>query len=82
MEKPVILCVDDEVIILRSLKEQLRRPFGDTCKIETAESGEEALKIFQEFLEEDVDVPVVIADQIMPGIKGDELLANEEPGWD
>jgi hypothetical protein len=29
MRKPVILCVDDEKIILSSLKEQLKRRFGE-----------------------------------------------------
>jgi adenylate cyclase len=74
MSKPVILCVDDERIILTSLKEQLRRRFQSQYLIETVESGEEALEILAEFLEDGVDLPVVIADQIMPGMKGDELL--------
>lgn len=74
MSKPVILCVDDERIILTSLKEQLRRRFQSQYLIETVESGEEALEILEEFLEDAIDMPVVIADQIMPGMKGDELL--------
>ncbi len=72
--KPVILCVDDEKIILISLKEQLRRHFGEDYNIETVESGEEAMEIIYELQEEAVELPTVIADQIMPGIKGDELL--------
>ncbi len=74
MSKPVILCVDDERIILTSLKEQLRRRFQSQYLIETVESGEEALEILEEFMEDAIDMPVVIADQIMPGMKGDELL--------
>jgi len=74
MSKPVILCVDDERIILTSLKEQLRRRFQSQYLIETVESGEEALEILAEFMESATDMPVVIADQIMPGMKGDELL--------
>ncbi len=74
MSKPVILCVDDERIILTSLKEQLRRRFQSQYLIETVESGEEALEILAEFMEDAIDMPVVIADQIMPGMKGDELL--------
>jgi len=72
--KPIILCVDDESTVLASLKEQLKRAFGESYSIEIAESGEEAL----EFLESEVEDPglfsLVISDQIMPGIKGDELL--------
>ncbi len=72
--KPVILCVDDEKIILSSLKEQLKRHFGSAYHIETVESGEEALEVVGEFAERTVELPIVIADQIMPGMKGDELL--------
>ena len=74
MNKPAILCVDDEKIILISLKEQLKRHFGDEYNIETVESGEEALEIIYELRNDAIDLPTVIADQIMPGIKGDELL--------
>lgn len=74
MNKPVILCVDDEKIILTSLKEQLKRQFGDEYNIETVESGEEALEIFEELQQGRTDLPVIISDHIMPGIKGDELL--------
>ena len=74
MAKPVILCVDDERIILTSLKEQLKRCFAADYHIETVDSGEEALEIMAELVADAVETPVVIADQIMPGMKGDELL--------
>ena len=74
MSKPVILCVDDEKMILMSLKEQLKRHFGHAWSIETVESGEEALELLHEFAAEQIECPIVIVDQIMPGMKGDELL--------
>ncbi len=74
MNKPVILCVDDEKIILTSLKEQLKRPFGKEYCVETVESGEEAIELFEELINEAIAVPLVITDHIMPGIKGDALL--------
>lgn len=76
MRKPVILCVDDEKIILSSLKEQLKRRFGEEYGVETVENAEEALELLREFRDDTVELPVVIADQIMPGMKGDELLRN------
>ncbi len=76
MTKPVILCVDDERIILDALKSQLRHQFGAHYRIEVAESGEEALEIFEELLEQRVVVPLVISDQIMGGMYGDALLAE------
>jgi serine phosphatase RsbU (regulator of sigma subunit) len=74
MSKPVILCVDDEKIILSSLKEQLRRNLEGDFALEIVESGEEALEVVEELLEDRIELPLVISDHIMPGIKGDELL--------
>jgi serine phosphatase RsbU (regulator of sigma subunit) len=76
MSKPYILCVDDEKIVLDSLKTQLRRKFGDSYEIEIAESGEEALEIIQEFVENSAALHLIISDQIMPGMKGDEFLTH------
>ncbi len=74
MSKPVILCVDDESIILDALKDELQRKFSAEYDIETSDSGDDALEFIQELLDENTNVPVVIADYIMPGMKGDELL--------
>ena len=74
MSKSAILCVDDEKMVLSSLKEQLKTIVGMEFKIETAESGAEALEICIEFAERQIDIPVVISDYIMPGMRGDELL--------
>jgi diguanylate cyclase (GGDEF)-like protein len=76
MTRPVILCVDDERIILSSLKAQLHNNLSADFEIEVAESAEEALEIIHELIDEKIEVPVVIADQIMPGMKGDELLGK------
>ncbi len=74
MEKIVILCVDDEPTVLNSLKIDLRRALGQTCFIETAQGGEETLELLEDLREDGYELAVVIADYIMPGIKGDELL--------
>ncbi|MDY0092500.1 MAG: response regulator [Candidatus Vecturithrix sp.] len=74
MKNPVILCVDDEKVILTSLMDQLMHHLGHEYTIEVAESGEEALEVLNDLLEEGIEVPLIISDQIMPGMKGDELL--------
>lgn len=74
MTKQVIICVDDETIVLRSLKAELREVIGDDCLIEIAESGREALELLEELLENDYEIPLIISDYIMPDMKGDELL--------
>jgi two-component system sensor histidine kinase/response regulator len=74
MSEQVILCIDDETIVLDSLKEQIEKGFKGELTVEVAESGDEALEIFDELLQEGLEVPVVIADFIMPGMNGDALL--------
>jgi len=71
-----IICVDDEKIVLTAIKSQLSRHLGDDVNIEIAESGAEALDIIDDILKSKDSLPVVIVDQIMPGMKGDQLLVN------
>lgn len=72
--KPLILCVDDEPIILSALSNQLRRYFNNNLTIETANSGEEGIALLNDLLDEGRDVEVIVSDQLMPGLKGDEFL--------
>lgn len=74
MGKPVILCVDDEPLVLASLKVELVRALGGSCIIETAEQASEAIAVFDELLDNNQEIALVLADHIMPGIRGDELL--------
>ena len=76
MSPKAILCVDDESIILDSLKDQLKRQFGNDYQIEMAESGKDALEIIADFSARNIEIPVVISDHVMPGIKGDKLLQS------
>lgn len=76
MNKGAIICVDDERIVLITLRDQLKRHLQSEYEIELAESGEEALEIFAELREEDIEIPLIISDQIMPGMKGDRLLSE------
>ncbi len=74
MSESAILCVDDEVVILDSLKEQLKRRFGDSLIYEVAESAEEAWEVIEELQAEDIEIIVIVSDWLMPGTKGDEFL--------
>lgn len=76
MSKGVIFCVDDEKIVLNSLKTELKNAFGTEYIIETAESGIEALEAIDNLLSLNYSIPVVIADYAMPIMKGDEFLTN------
>ncbi|MBR8832041.1 MAG: Hydrogenase transcriptional regulatory protein hupR1 [Chroococcopsis gigantea SAG 12.99] len=74
MPKPVILCVDDEKVILESLKIQIKQAFHDQYLYEAAESADEALEILEDLQGNDVPILVIVSDWLMPGMKGDEFL--------
>lgn len=69
-----ILCVDDEQIVLTSLKAQLTTFFGDEYDIELAQSAEDALEIIEELKLDGIELELVVSDFLMPGMKGDEFL--------
>ncbi len=73
-QREVLVCVDDEEGVLRVLRAQLGARFGHECQILTARSGDEAVALFDELERQGELIAVVIADQIMPGMKGAELL--------
>jgi len=68
-----IICVDDEEGILHALRQQLTR-FEDEWEIDLARNAQEALELVDDLDREHEAVAMVIADQIMPGMKGVELL--------
>jgi diguanylate cyclase (GGDEF)-like protein len=72
--KEHIICVDDEEGILTALRQQLGARFGDECQIEVAQSAHDALELVEELKRDGEPLAVMIADQIMPGMKGVELL--------
>ncbi|MGB0560880.1 MAG: response regulator [Spirulinaceae cyanobacterium] len=74
MVDAAILCVDDEVSILKSLEIELRETFADRYLYEFAESGLEALEILAELCSEGIRTLIVVSDWLMPGMKGDDLL--------
>ena len=61
-----IMFVDDEENILHSLRRVFKR---QNYEVLTCLSGEEALQVLEQ-----KEVQVMITDQVMPGLKGTELL--------
>jgi DNA-binding NtrC family response regulator len=74
MNRKAIICVDDESIILDSLREQLEKDFGEEYLYEVAESAEEAFEIIDDLEEEGIDIAIIVCDWLMPGMKGDKFL--------
>lgn len=73
MEKKTILCVDDEKVVLSSLKSQLKCAFGEDFTIEAAEGPEEGLDIIEDCSNQG-GVHIIVTDWLMPDMKGDEFL--------
>ena len=76
VEKGVLLCVDDEPIVLTALRDQLRRAYGSEFVIDVAESAEEALELLDELKDQGHRLLVIVSDWLMPGMKGDEFLVE------
>jgi CheY-like chemotaxis protein len=72
--KKVILCVDDESIVLESLRSQLENCLGSEFSYEFAESGVEGLELVEELYQEGLEIALDISDWLMPRMKGDEFL--------
>ena len=72
--KNVILCVDDEKIILNSLKSELKLEFGNEYIYETAENASDAEELIDELVLDGCKILIIVSDWLMPGIKGDEFL--------
>jgi response regulator RpfG family c-di-GMP phosphodiesterase len=66
MAQHTILCVDDEVGVLKALNRLLRRA---GFRVVVAESGERGLEILKK-----EQVNLIISDQMMPGMLGTEFL--------
>ena len=82
MKNIAILAVDDERIILDSIRIQLEKNFSAKYILEFAESANEALEVVESLTNTDIEILLVISDYLMPGMKGDEfvtILKNKFP---
>ncbi len=71
---PVIICVDDEEMVLSALSKELRNMLDNSYTIEVADSGMETLQLIDDLLNEGRDIALIISDFTMPGMNGGELL--------
>ncbi|HAE22538.1 MAG TPA: hypothetical protein DCG47_09500 [Spirochaetaceae bacterium] len=81
MAERVVLCVDDEALILLSLRHSLSRALGAGYRCETALSGESALACLEALALEGRHVAAVVSDWRMPGMNGDEFLRQVRAGY-
>ncbi len=72
--RPVILSVDDDPGVSRSIARDLRRRYGEQHRIVRAESAEQALDALKELKLRGEPVAILLADYRMPHLTGIEFL--------
>ncbi len=70
----VIICVDDDELVLGALRRELRMFLDASFHIEIADNGQEALEVLQDYLSRGYNIPIIITDYLMPNMRGDQLL--------
>ena len=71
-----VLCVDDEPVVTDSLRRLLSKHLKEAQVIEVAHGAAEALEVIEELREDGIELQAVVADYLMPDVKGDELLVR------
>ena len=76
MKKPVLLIVDDDPQVLAAVRRDLRSRYRERYTVISAASGQEALTTARELKSRGDSLAMVISDQRMPGMLGNEVLAR------
>jgi len=76
MAKPVLVVVDGEDTSLRALARELESRYGVHYQVLSGLSADAALARLAELKAAGADVPLVLADQRLPGMSGTQLLAR------
>src|SRR5205823_9274168 len=71
---PILLTVDDDPEVSRSIARDLRQHYGEDYRIRRAESGQAALDALKELKLRDERVGLLLADHRMPEMTGVEFL--------
>jgi len=74
--KPVILTVDDDVLVLRAVERDLRARYGKDFRVVAASSGAEALEAVRQLTVRGSSIGLFMVDQRMPKMTGIEFLAQ------
>jgi thioredoxin reductase (NADPH) len=72
--RPVLLTVDDDPAVSRSVARDLRRHYGEDYRIMRADSGAEALEVIRELVLRGEQVATILADYRMPQMNGVDFL--------
>jgi DNA-binding NtrC family response regulator len=73
-ENNAILIVDDELIILESLRIQMSKILPEDYVLEVASSGEECFQLIDELLKDKINLKLVISDFHLGDMDGTDVL--------
>jgi thioredoxin reductase (NADPH) len=76
LNKPALLVVDDDPQVLSAVRRDLRSRYRERYAVLSAGSGEEAVATIRELKSRGDGLAMVISDQRMPGMPGNEVLAR------
>lgn len=79
MAKPVLLAVDDDAEVLRSVERDLRKHYAEHYRVLRAESGSSALRALEGLKKRNEAVGLLLADQRMPEMSGVEFIRKAMP---
>ena len=74
MDHPIILTVDDDVMVSNAIERDLRSQFGNAYKIIKTLSGKEALETVKQLRLRNDRIALFLTDQRMPEMSGTEFL--------
>ena len=80
-KRKIILCVDDNLEVLKSLRLQLRQHLNREFRIVLAEGSEDALKTLESLELSRNDTLLIVSDWLMPNINGEDLIKIIEQRW-
>jgi thioredoxin reductase (NADPH) len=72
--RPAIVTIDDDPSVSRAVARDLRRQYGEVCRIVRGESGAETLDALRELKLRGEQVALILADYRMPQMNGIEFL--------
>lgn len=79
MQNPVILIVDDDPQVLRSISRDLKSRFRKDYELLSTSSAHEALELLTELKNQGADLALILSDQRMPEMEGVDFLEKAKP---
>ncbi len=76
MEKPVILILDDDPQVLRSITRDIKSQYKKKFEIMSSDSAKESLELLTELKNQGADMAMIISDQRMPEMTGVDFLVE------